>query len=103
MPGNPLEIQESLQQQQAAQAARDRQLADQMRRQREASQLAASQQQARAAAADAAARKERAWSKYYQRPARCENQPSDETLTQCANEYIRAKRRFEAEYAAGKL
>ena len=49
------------------------------------------------------ARRERAWAKFYVKPARCDNSPNGETLMECANEHIRAKRRFETEYAAGSL
>lgn len=47
-------------------------------------------------------RKEDAWARYYRKPAHCEN-PAPEALTECANHFIRAKREFEAKYAAGRL
>ena len=58
---------------------------------------------ATAAVLDEKARREVAWAKFYKKPAHCDNQPNNETLVQCANEHIRAKRRFDTEYAAGKL
>ena len=92
-----------LEQQRAAQAVRDRALADKAEQQRAASYAAAARQRAQTAATDAAIRRERAWAKYYKRPALCDNQPSNETLVKCANEHIRAKRQFDLDYEAGKL
>jgi hypothetical protein len=46
-----------------------------------------------------AARKERAWAKFYKQPAHCEQAATVE----CANGFIRAKRAFEAKYARGEL
>ncbi len=92
-----------LQQQQATKAARDKRLAEQAERDRAAAYSAGVRQRAQTAAEDAAARRERAWAKYYKRPAMCDNQPSNETMVQCANDHIRAKRQFELDYAAGKF
>lgn len=76
-------------------------------RDQQARQLRADQQKAAGGgtseALEAAARKERAWAKFYKQPAQCDGNPSSETMTECANHYIRAKRRFEESYAAGKL
>jgi len=33
----------------------------------------------------------------------CDNNPNQEQLVECANQHIRAKRKFEEAYAAGKL
>lgn len=44
-------------------------------------------------------RKERAWAKYYKKPAIC----SDAATMECANGFIRAKRMFEEKYARGEL
>ncbi|HET9820694.1 MAG TPA: hypothetical protein VFQ16_02595 [Burkholderiaceae bacterium] len=52
---------------------------------------------------DADERKARAWARYYQRPAFCEGNPSTEQLVECANHFIRSKRQFDAEWAAGRL
>lgn len=49
--------------------------------------------------AAAAARKEKAWAKFYRRPAIC----LESATVQCANEFIRAKRQFEDKYAKGEL
>jgi Flp pilus assembly protein TadG len=92
-----------LQQQQAAQAARNRALAEKAEQERAAAYAAAARQRAQTAATDAAMRRERAWAKYYKRPALCDNQPSNETMMKCANEHIRAKRQFDLDYEAGKL
>jgi hypothetical protein len=47
-------------------------------------------------------RKERAWARYYTKPAQCEAAQGRDTIVECANHYIRARREFEASYAAGK-
>jgi len=49
------------------------------------------------------ARKEQAWALYYHRPAQCEGNPTPQQMIDCANDHIRARRRFEADYAAGRL
>lgn len=48
------------------------------------------------------ARKEAAWQKYYKRSAQCDK-PDGSGFVECANQHIRARRTFEALYAAGKL
>lgn len=53
-----------------------------------------------AMAADA--RKEAAWQKYYKRSPQCDK-PDGSGFVECANQHIRARRAFEAQYAAGKL
>jgi Flp pilus assembly protein TadG len=92
-----------IQQHQAAQAARDRAIADKAEQERAAAYAAAARQRAQTAATEAAVRRERAWAKYYKRPALCDNQPSNETMMKCANEYIRAKRQCDLDYESGKL
>jgi hypothetical protein len=37
------------------------------------------------------------------RPAHCADPATSQVMVECANEHIRAKRRFEELYAAGKL
>ncbi len=51
------------------------------------------------AAAEATERKEAAWTKYYRKPAAC----NDATTMECVNANIRAKRAFEERYARGEL
>ena len=92
-----------IQQKQAAQAARDRVLAEKAEQERAAAYAAEARQRAQTAATDAAMRRERAWAKYYKRPALCDDQPSNETMMKCANDHIRAKRQFDLGYEAGKL
>ena len=58
---------------------------------------------ARQATFDETNRREAAWAKFYRKPQLCSDNPSTEALVECANEFIRAKRAFEAAYAAGKL
>lgn len=48
-------------------------------------------------------RKEHLWARHYQRPAQCEGNPTPQQMIDCANDYIRERRRFEADYAAGRL
>ncbi len=43
-------------------------------------------------------RMEAAWSRYYQKPARCER-PKPEDLVECGNDHIRARRAFEKQWA----
>jgi hypothetical protein len=66
------------------QAIRDRQSADEA---------------ARKAVTAEADRKEKAWAKFYRKPASC----NDAATLECANGYIRAKRAFEEKYARGEL
>ena len=95
-------LSEKEQQRQAAEQAKDKASRD-----HQARQLRADQQRAAGGggseALQAADRKERAWNKYYKKPATCKGNPSNESMTECANHYIRAKRQFEEAYAAGKL
>jgi hypothetical protein len=48
-------------------------------------------------------RKQRAWARYYKKPPHCDDNPTSDTLVECANHYIRARRQFDEAYAAGKL
>lgn len=54
-------------------------------------------------AADEAQRKDLAWSRFYVKPARCDESRGGNWSVDCANEYMRAKRAFEELYSAGKL
>lgn len=76
-------------------------------RDEQARQLRTEQQRASGGAGsealEAAARKERAWNRFYKKPAQCDGNPSSDVMTECANHYIRAKRQFEEAYATGKL
>lgn len=53
----------------------------------------------RRAAIEEAARKERAWAKFYKTPTHCDQAATVE----CANGFIRAKRTFEEKYSRGEL
>lgn len=48
------------------------------------------------------ARREQAWQQFYRPSALCTN-PADTAAMECSNEFIRAKRRFDAAWLAGKL
>lgn len=48
-------------------------------------------------------RKERAWTQYYKPPHQCDSANPNIDLVDCANRHIRAKREFEAKYAAGQI
>lgn len=67
----------------------------------------ADQQRATAAAAFAQQReqqrREDAWANFYRRPERCVQPADTAVFTECANEHVRARRRFEELWAAGKL
>ncbi|MGZ5269241.1 MAG: hypothetical protein ACXWC6_01375 [Ramlibacter sp.] len=84
-------------------------------RQKEAERASAAAAQAQAAAERARAleeakraqlvqveAREDAWARYYRRPAACEK-PEGQAFVDCANDYIRAKRKFEELYSAGRL
>ena len=67
---------------------------DQQARQQRLDQQAAGGSQA----VDAAARKERAWAQHYKTPAKCDGNPNSQTMTECANDYIRSRRQFDEAY-----
>lgn len=46
--------------------------------------------------------KEEAWKRFYQRPDSCDR-AEGQAFVECANQHIRAKRKFEELWAAGKL
>ncbi len=46
--------------------------------------------------------RELAWARYYVKPAYCDVNPGRDTLVECANHFIRARREFEAAYTAGR-
>ena len=55
------------------------------------------------AALEATRRKERAWERWYQRPAFCNENPTAAQMVHCANHHIRARKEFEERYMAGRL
>lgn len=68
---------------------------------RRTTQLAAQQRAAEADKKEKLAAQEArdfAWRKFYQQPAKCTDNPTPDTLVQCANEFIRAKRAFDSRY-----
>jgi multidrug efflux pump subunit AcrA (membrane-fusion protein) len=91
------------------QAQRDAQAREAMRQanleKQEAARLRAIAQRQQAdeavkrAALEEADRKEKAWAKFYRKPAAC----NDAVTLECANAHIRAKRAFEDKYARGEL
>lgn len=48
-------------------------------------------------------RKERLWAKLYKKPPQCDEPSATDRLVECANHFIRARREFEQDYAAGLL
>lgn len=54
------------------------------------------------AAQQAAERRDRAWARFYQKPAQCDENPTKATMVECANHYIRARREFEAQYGPAR-
>jgi len=49
------------------------------------------------------AAREEAWKRYYKRPGKCSSPADDRTFVECGNHYLRARERFEQDYAAGKI
>ena len=89
----------------ASEKEQQRQSAEQVQakavRDRQAQQLRADHQRAGGSeAVDAAARKERAWAQHYKKPTKCDGNPNNETMTECANDYIRSKQQFDRTYEA---
>lgn len=54
-------------------------------------------------AEEVARRKERAWARFYKRPAACDGNPSADQLIECGNHFIRAKREFDERWRTGTL
>jgi hypothetical protein len=54
-------------------------------------------------AAEVARRKERAWDRFYRRPAMCDGNPSADQLVECGNHFIRSRREFEERWRTGSL
>lgn len=70
-----------------------------------ATQLAAQQRlqaQQEMAAIHAETAREDAWKRYYKKPVHCDDAVGD-AFVECGNHHIRAKRKFEELYAAGRL
>jgi hypothetical protein len=65
-------------------------------KQREAEEEAARQTAAREA------RREREWQAYYKKPAYCDESRADIDSIGCANDYIRARREFDARFGAAR-
>lgn len=86
----------------AAQAEADRRAANAERQRQQAMAADAAARQAVAEAEQqrrsAEAKKGAAWAKFYKRDPACDDNPSTETFTRCANEHLRAKTQFEATY-----
>jgi hypothetical protein len=95
-----LQAQEQQREQAIREASRQAELQRQeaMRLQAVAESQRAEEDVRRASAAEAD-RKERAWAKFYRKPAAC----NDAVSMECANAYIRAKRTFEEKFARGEL
>lgn len=79
----------------SAQADAAKREADTERQRREAEAEAT-----RVAEAD---RRELAWTRFYKKPAACDEGRGGAWTVECANDYIRARKRFAAEYDAGKI
>jgi hypothetical protein len=83
-------------------AARDQAQSAESNRQRlaEAERASESEEARRRAEAD---RRELAWTRYYAKPPACDETKGGTWSVACANDYIRARKKFADEYAAGKL
>jgi len=86
----------------AAKAAEGERAVNQERQRQQALAIDAEAQKAAAEAEQrrqmAKAKKDEAWAKFYKRDPACDDNPSTETFTRCANEHLRAKTQFEATY-----
>lgn len=83
----------------------ERQLAAAQAKQEAATQLVVQQRllaQQQMASIQAETAREDAWKRYYKKPSHCDDAVGD-AFVECGNHYIRAKRKFEELYAAGKL
>lgn len=89
------------QQQAVAQAARVE--AERLAEQRRIAEGQRVAEQLKRQALDRAEAKEQAWKRFYQKPVRCDDSRGGTWSTECANEFIRAKRDFELRYAEGRL
>lgn len=90
----------------AAQAARDAKLSADQReaaRQAQAASVQQAAERARLQAAEEAARRETAWKAYYRKPAACDEARGGGWSVECANDFMRAKKRFDDLYDAGQL
>ncbi|MFT3736680.1 MAG: hypothetical protein QM776_16960 [Rhodocyclaceae bacterium] len=74
----------------------------QLREQKKADALRAREAAAAMAAAEADA-KEAAWRRTFRPAPKCSNPSDDATRIDCSNQYLRARERFEKQYADGKL
>ena len=89
-------------QRQAAEDAQARADEAEAARQRAAKATLANQQ-AKQREQDNAARRELAWTRFYKKPAECDESRGGAWTTDCANNYIRARTKFSELYDAGKL
>ena len=76
--------------------------ADTAKRQRAADQQRAANE-ARQREMEESARRELAWTRFYRKPPGCDEARGGAWTVDCANDYIRAKKRFAEQYDAGKL
>jgi len=88
---------EKLQREQATRAA------DERARTQQATEAQKEQEAARARRLEEAERRELAWTRYYRKPAPCDEAKGGTWSVDCANDYIRARARFSALYDSGKL
>lgn len=98
-----MEFEKNTKQAQAEAGERARQnaeRAERIRQQQVAAQMAADESSAKAERERqrAAEKREAAWKAYYKRDPACDDNPSTETFTRCANEHLRAKTQFAATY-----
>lgn len=91
-----------------AAAARERVAAESVRRAEADRRLRvandqAAEERARQAAEVETARRDAAWRSFYKAPSSCDTSKGGEWTVDCANDHMRAKKRFDALYDAGKL
>jgi hypothetical protein len=84
---------------QTREAAQQRELAERIQN----ANAQRAQEEVRRQAAAEAARREAAWQAYYRKPPSCDESRGGAWSVDCANEFMRAKKRFAELYDAGKL
>jgi len=103
-----MQMKRVVQEQQAQRQARDRQQADAQLRVQAAQRAALAAVQAategeKRQQLEAQNRREETWARFYTKRAQRDESKGGSWTVECANEFIRAKRRFEELYAAGNI
>jgi hypothetical protein len=76
---------------------------DRARREQKKAEVMRARDAAVAASQAEETRKEAAWQRFYTRSKKCDAPADDALRVECSNQYIRARERFEKDFADGKL